>query len=120
MIPYGRQSISREDIDEVIEVLRSPFLTQGPKVPEFEAAICKAVGARCSVAVNSATSALHIANLSLGVGPGDVLWTSPNTFVETANAALYCGASVEFVDIDLSTFNMCGGPRAQAYHCKAK
>ena len=80
MIPYGRQSISRDDIEEVIEVLRSPFLTQGPKVPEFEAAICKAVGARYSVAVNSATSALHVAYLSLGVEPGDVVWTSPITF----------------------------------------
>ena len=106
MIPYGRQSITDEDIAAVVEVLQSDFLTQGPAVPAFEAAVCARVGASFSVAVNSATSGLHIVCLALGVGPGDVVWTSPNSFVASANCALYCGAQVDFVDIDAKTLCM--------------
>ena len=106
MIPYGRQSISDEDIQAVVDVLKSDFLTQGPAVPAFERAVAAYCGAAHAVAVNSATSALHIACLALGVGPGDRVWTSPITFVASANCALYCGAEVEFVDIDPATFNM--------------
>jgi UDP-4-amino-4,6-dideoxy-N-acetyl-beta-L-altrosamine transaminase len=106
MIPYGRQDITAADIDAVTEVLRSPFLTQGPAVPRFEAAIAAYTGARHAVAVNSATSALHIACLALGLGPGDRLWTTPITFVASANCGLYCGAAVDFVDIDPATCNM--------------
>jgi UDP-4-amino-4,6-dideoxy-N-acetyl-beta-L-altrosamine transaminase len=106
-IPYGRQDISQEDIDSVVDVLKSDFLTQGPRVPLFEQCLCDITGASYALAVNSATSALHIACLALGVGPGDRVWTSPNTFVASANCALYCGASVDFVDIDLRTYNMC-------------
>ena len=102
-IPYGRQTITEADISAVVEVLRSPFLTQGPVVPAFEQAVAAKVGARYGVAVNSATSALHIACLALGLGPGDQLWTSPITFVASANCALYCGATVNFVDIEPST-----------------
>jgi UDP-4-amino-4,6-dideoxy-N-acetyl-beta-L-altrosamine transaminase len=105
-IPYGRQEITDGDIESVIAVLRSDFLTQGPVVPNFEAAIAAYCGAQYGVAVNSATSALHIACLALGVGPGDYLWTSPITFVASANCALYCGAKVDFVDIDPETFNL--------------
>jgi UDP-4-amino-4,6-dideoxy-N-acetyl-beta-L-altrosamine transaminase len=107
MIPYGKQDISQQDIDAVIGVLQSDFLTQGPKVPEFENAISEYTGAKHSVAVNSATSALHIACLALGLGKGDYLWTTPNTFVASANCGLYCGASVDFVDIDKGTYNLC-------------
>jgi UDP-4-amino-4,6-dideoxy-N-acetyl-beta-L-altrosamine transaminase len=106
MIPYGRQDISQADIEAVVEVLRSDFLTQGPVVPAFEQVVATYCGARFAVAVNSATSALHIACLALGVGPGDIVWTSPITFVASANCALYCGASVDFVDIDPRTYNM--------------
>lgn len=106
MIPYGRQDINQQDIDAVVEVLRSDFLTQGPKVPLFEETVADYCGARFSVAVNSATSALHIACLALGLGPSDYLWTSPNTFVASANCALYCGADVDFVDIDPRTYCM--------------
>ena len=106
MIPYGRQSISDEDIESVVEVLRSDYLTQGPKVPEFEKAIANCVAAKHAVAVNSATSALHIACLALEVAAGDIVWTVPNTFVASANCALYCGAVVDFVDIDSKTHNM--------------
>ncbi|WP_323012388.1 UDP-4-amino-4,6-dideoxy-N-acetyl-beta-L-altrosamine transaminase [Castellaniella sp.] len=113
MIPYGRQDINQADIDAVVAVLRSDFLTQGPKVPEFEQAVMKKVGAQHAVATNSATSALHIACLALGLGPGDWLWTTPITFVATANCALYCGAKVDFVDIDRRTYNM--DPAALAY-----
>lgn len=105
-IPYGRQSISESDIRAVVEVLRSDFLTQGPTVPAFEKAVLDLCGADFGVATNSATSALHIACLALGVGPGDRVWTSPITFVATANCARYCGADVDFVDIDPVTFNM--------------
>lgn len=106
MIPYGRQHISDADIEAVVAVLKSDFLTQGPAVPEFEAAVVAYSGARYAVAVNSATSALHIACMALDLGPGDWLWTSPNTFVASANCARYCGASVDFVDIDPGTYNM--------------
>lgn len=106
MIPYGRQSISDDDIRAVTEVLRSDFLTQGPAVPRFEQSVASTVGAKHAVAVNSATSALHIACLALDVGPGDLVWTSPNTFVASANCAKYCGADVDFVDIEPSTSNM--------------
>ena len=106
MIPYARQSISADDIAAVVDVLESDFLTQGPLVPRFETALSLYCGAYYGVAVNSATSALHIACLSLGLGPGDWVWTSPNTFVASANCALYCGASVDFVDIDFQTYNL--------------
>ena len=106
MIPYGRQDISDADIQAVVDVLRSDYLTQGPAVPAFEKSIADYCGAQYGVAVNSATSALHIACLALNVGPGDVVWTTPITFVASANCALYCGASVDFVDIDPRTYNM--------------
>lgn len=106
MIPYGRQDVDQADIDAVVEVLRSDFLTQGPAVPRFEQAICAAVGAAHGVAVSSATSALHIACAALGLGPGDWLWTVPNTFVASANCGRYCGAGVDFVDIDPQTWNL--------------
>ena len=106
MIPYGRQTIDDDDIQAVVEVLRSDFLTQGPVVPRFEHAVAQHCGVAHAVAANSATSALHIACLALGVGPGDRVWTSPNTFVATANAARFCGASIDFVDIDPGTYNM--------------
>lgn len=110
MIPYGRQDIQQADIDAVLEVLQSDFLTQGPQVPRFEKAVADRVGARHALAVNSATSALHIACLALGLGEGDWLWTTPITFVASANCGLYCGAQVDFVDIDPHTYNLC--PRA--------
>lgn len=106
MIPYGRQDIDQADIEAVVEVLRSDWLTQGPGVPAFEQAMIEYTGAGHAVAVNSATSALHLACLALGLGPGDRLWTSPNTFVASANCARYCGAEVDFVDIDRKTGNM--------------
>jgi len=106
MIPYGKQNISEEDIEAVVKVLRSDFITQGPILLQFEKAIADYVRAGHCVAVNSATCALHISMLSLGVGPGDVVWTSPITFVASSNAALHCGADVDFVDIDPDTFNM--------------
>jgi|SaaInlStandDraft_5_1057022.scaffolds.fasta_scaffold23366_2 UDP-4-amino-4,6-dideoxy-N-acetyl-beta-L-altrosamine transaminase len=103
MIPYGRQDITQEDIDAVVRTLKSDFLTQGPVIPELEYKLCKYTGARYSVAVNSCTSALHIACLALDLGPGDILWTSPISFVASANCALYCNATVDFVDINLDT-----------------
>lgn len=106
MIPYGRQSISDEDIAAVAAVLRSPFLTQGPEVPAFEAEVAAYCGAGHGVAMNSATSALHVACMALGVGPGDLVWTSPVSFVASSNCARYCGADVDFVDIDPETWNM--------------
>ncbi len=106
MIPYGHQQISEEDIDAVISVLRSDYLTQGPMVPRFEQAITDYTGAEHAIAVNSGTSALHIACLALGLGEGDWLWTSPITFVASANCGRYCGASVDFVDIDPVTWNI--------------
>lgn len=116
MIPYGRQDIRQEDVDAVVEVLRSDFLTQGPVVPRFEQAVAGYVGARHAVAVNSATSALHIACLALDLSEGDWLWTSPITFVASANCGLYCGAKVDFVDIDPQTYNLC--PEALAAKLK--
>jgi UDP-4-amino-4,6-dideoxy-N-acetyl-beta-L-altrosamine transaminase len=107
MIPYGRQDITQADIDAVVGVLQSDFLTQGPMVPRFEQSVAQHVGASHALAVNSATSALHIACLALGLGPGDRLWTSPVTFVASANCGLYCGAEVDFVDIDPRTYNLC-------------
>lgn len=107
MIPYGRQDVTQADIDAVIGVLQSNFLTQGPMVPRFEQQVAHHVGASHALAVNSATSALHIACLALGLGPGDRLWTSPVTFVASANCGLYCGAQVDFVDIDPRTYNLC-------------
>jgi UDP-4-amino-4,6-dideoxy-N-acetyl-beta-L-altrosamine transaminase len=105
-VPYARQSINEEDIAAVTNVLRSDFLTQGPAVPAFEHAIRTYCNAAYGVAMNSATSALHVACLALGVGPGDIVWTSPISFVASANCALYCGARVDFVDIDPETFNI--------------
>ncbi len=107
MIPYGFQDITQADIDTVVDVLRSNLLTQGPQVPKFEEVVSSHVGAKHALAVNSATSSLHIACVALGLGEGDWLWTSPITFVASANCALYCGASVDFVDIDPRTYNMC-------------
>lgn len=106
MIPYGRQDINQQDIDAVIDVLKSDWLTQGPAIPRFEQVVAQYCGVNYAVAVNSATSALHIACLSLGLGRGDILWTSPNSFVASANCSLYCGASVDFVDIDPRTYNL--------------
>lgn len=107
MIPYGRQDITQADIDAVVGVLQSDFLTQGPMVPRFEQCIAQHVGASHALAVNSATSALHIACLALGLGSGDRLWTTPVTFVASANCGLYCGAEVDFIDIDPRTYNLC-------------
>jgi UDP-4-amino-4,6-dideoxy-N-acetyl-beta-L-altrosamine transaminase len=106
MIPYGRQEVTQADIDAVIAVLRSDFLTQGPVTPRFEQAVAGVCGARHALAVNSATSALHIACMALGLGPGNWLWTSPITFLASANCGRYCGANVDFVDIDPRTYNL--------------
>jgi UDP-4-amino-4,6-dideoxy-N-acetyl-beta-L-altrosamine transaminase len=106
MIGYGRQLIDEADINAVLGVLQSDWLTQGPNVVKFEDAINSAVGSKHAIAVNSATSALHLAYLALDVGPGDIVWMAPNTFVATANAALYCGAQVDFVDIDPNSYNL--------------
>lgn len=106
MIPYGRQDINEDDIQAVVDILKSDFLTQGPMVPAFEKAVSDYCHVRFAVAVNSATSALHIACLALGVGKGDIVWTSPISFVASANCALYCGAEVDFVDIDPFTYNI--------------
>ena len=107
MSPYGRQEITTSDIDAIVSVLKSDYLTQGPAIPRFEQTVSKHVGVKHALAVNSATSALHLACLSLGLGPGDWLWTSPVTFVASANCGLYCGAKVDFVDIDPHTYNLC-------------
>lgn len=106
-IPYGRQTIDQTDIDAVTEVLTSSYLTQGPKVTAFEQALASQVHAQHAVAANSATSALHLACLALGVQQGDWVWTSPNTFIASANCARYCSAKVDFVDIDPNTYNLC-------------
>jgi len=106
VIPYGKQNINQADIDSVVNVLQSEFLTQGPQVPLFEKTVSEYCGVKYGVAVNSATSALHIACLALGLGEGDYFWTSPNTFVASANCGLYCGAKVDFVDIDPRTYNL--------------
>jgi UDP-4-amino-4,6-dideoxy-N-acetyl-beta-L-altrosamine transaminase len=107
VIPYGRQEITQEDIDSVVSVLQSDFLTQGPTVPKFENGVADYCRVKHGVATNSATSSLHVACLALGLGEGDWLWTTPITFVASANCGLYCGAKVDFVDIDPPTFNMC-------------
>ncbi|MCC2597549.1 UDP-4-amino-4,6-dideoxy-N-acetyl-beta-L-altrosamine transaminase [Pusillimonas sp. MFBS29] len=107
MIPYGKQDISEADIEAVIAVLKSDFLTQGPMVSRFEQRVATHVGSKYAVAVNSATSALHVACLALGLGEGDWLWTTPITFVASANCGIYCGAQVDFVDIDPDTYNLC-------------
>lgn len=107
MIPYGRQDVTQADIDAVVEVLKSDFLTQGPCVPRFEQAVAKYCHAEHAVALSNATAALHMACLALGVSDGDWLWTSPVTFVASANCGLYCGAKVDFVDIDPHTYNLC-------------
>jgi len=106
MIYYGKQNINQDDIDSIVEVLKSDFLTQGPKVPEFEEDIKNYCQAEYSKVVSNATAALHLAYLAVGLKKGDIVWTSPNTFVSTANAALYCGATVDFVDIDPNTYNI--------------
>lgn len=106
MIPYGKQDITQQDVDSVIDVLKSDFLTQGPQVPSFEKSLMQLTGAKHAVCVNSATSALHIACMALDVAAGDIVWTSPITFVSSANCALYCGATIDFVDIDRETNNM--------------
>jgi len=106
MIPYGKQDINQTDIDSVVDVLQSDFLTQGPQVPLFEKKVSDYCGSEFGVAVNSATSALHVACLALGLGKGDWLWTSPNSFVASANCGLYCGAQVDFVDINPLTYNL--------------
>jgi UDP-4-amino-4,6-dideoxy-N-acetyl-beta-L-altrosamine transaminase len=106
VIPYGKQNISQDDINAVIDVLKSDWLTQGPAVPAFESAIAEYCGAYYACATNSATSALHIACLALGVGKGDIVWTSPISFIASSNCALYCGADIDFVDVDLETGNM--------------
>lgn len=105
-IPYGRQNINQQDIDAVLAVLRSDWLTQGPTIEGFERAVAEYCGVKYAVAVSSATAALHIACLAAGLGAGDMLWTSPNTFVASANCGLYCGADVDFVDIDPHTYNL--------------
>lgn len=107
MIRYGQQDITQADIDAVVDVLKSINLTQGPTITQFEQAIIEHTGASFAVAMNSATSALHVACMALDLGPGDWLWTTPNTFVASANCALYCGAKVDFVDIDDKTYNIC-------------
>src|SRR5579863_3538926 len=106
LIPYGRQSIDAGDIEAVIDVLRSDWLTQGPAIERFEAGAAQYCGAAHAIAVSHGTAALHLACLALGVGPGDLVWTTPNTFVASANCALYCGAKIDFVDIDPRTLNM--------------
>lgn len=106
MIPYGKQNINKEDIESVLSVLKSDFLTQGPITPEFERELSSYCGSKYSVAVVNATSALHLACIALEVGPGDLVWTSPISFVASANCAKYCGADVDFVDIDPVTYNM--------------
>ena len=105
-LPYGRQSIDENDIAAVVDVLRSDWLTQGPKIPEFEQAVAARCNACYGVAVTNATAALHVACAALGLKEGDVLWTVPNTFVASANCARYCGANVDFVDIDPDTWNI--------------
>ena len=107
VIPYGRQEITQADIDAVVSVLQSDFLTQGPMVPRFENSVASHCGVTYALAANSATSALHMACLALGLGQDDWLWTTPVTFVASANCGLYCGAKVDFVDIDPRTYNLC-------------
>ena len=107
MIPYGRHEIDDSDIEAVVDALRSDFITQGSKVGDFEASVANYVGAKFGVATNSATSALHLACVALGLGRDDWLWTSPISFVASANCGLYCGAKIDFVDIDKKTITIC-------------
>jgi dTDP-4-amino-4,6-dideoxygalactose transaminase len=107
MIPYGKQNINQDDISAVIDVLKSDFITQGPTVSKFEMAICNYTQAKYGVAVNSATSALHVACLALGLKKEDTVWTTPNSFVASANCVLYCGAQIDFVDINPKSYNLC-------------
>jgi dTDP-4-amino-4,6-dideoxygalactose transaminase len=116
MIPYGRQWITPEDVASVVDVLTSDHLTQGPAIPRFEEALCRACAAPHAVAVNSATSGLHIACLALGLAPGKRLWTSPNSFVASANVARLCGAEVDFVDIDPDTLTICPDRLSEKLH----
>lgn len=120
IIPYGRQDISDADIQAVVDVLHSDYLTQGPVVPAFEKSVANYCEAKYSIAVNSATSALHIACLALDVGPNDLVWTTPTTFVASANCALYCGAQIDFVDIDPRTYNMSVQKLAEKLACAKK
>lgn len=113
MINYGKHSINQDDIDAVVDVLQNHYLTQGSKVPEFEAALCEYTQAAYCTAVNSGTSGLHVACMALDIGPGDIVWTSPNSFAASANCALYCGATVDFVDIDRETRNLSVNALAQ-------
>ena len=106
MIPYGKQNIDKNDISSVIEVMQSDYLTQGPITPKFEKELSAYCGAKHAVAVVNATSALHLSCLALGVGKGDIVWTSPISFVASANCAKYCDAEVDFVDIDMETYNI--------------
>ena len=116
-IPYGKQTISEADIQAVVSVLQSDFLTQGSRVPAFEQALADYCGAQHAVAVCNATAALHLACLALGLGQGDLLWTTPTTFVASANCALYCGADVDFVDIDPQTWNLSPDALAEKLAC---
>jgi len=120
MIPYGRQWITQQDIDAVVDVLQSDFITLGPKIPEFEDSISSYCGVKHALVVNSATSALHLACLALDVGPGDEVWTSPITFVASANCAIYTGAKVDFVDIDPNTYNLCADSLAEKLASRKK
>lgn len=115
-IPYGRQELSDADVAAVVQVLESEFITQGPVSVAFESAVADYCNVPFSIAVNSATSALHIACLAMNIGPGDLVWTSPNTFVASANCARYCGAEVDFVDIDSQTYNLCAQALEQKLH----
>lgn len=115
-IPYGRQDIDEDDINTVVQILKSDWLTQGPVIDEFEQATAALCQAKHAVAVMNATAALHLACMTLELGPGDILWTSPNTFVASSNCALYCGASVDFVDIDEKTYNMSVTALAEKLH----
>ncbi len=105
-LPYGRQSITNKDISSVKKILKSDFLTTGPTIKLFEKSLSKFCRSKFAVAVNSATSALHIACLSLGIKKGDIVWTSPISFVASANCAIYCGAKIDFIDIDINSFNI--------------
>ena len=107
MIPYGRQQISNDDIKAVVKTLKSDWLTQGPSIQKFEKAISDKVGANYAIASNSATSSLHLACKALDLKKDELVWTSPNSFVASANAAIYCGAKVDFVDIDPLSYNIC-------------
>jgi dTDP-4-amino-4,6-dideoxygalactose transaminase len=120
LIPYGRHDISEADIEAVVDVLRSDYLTQGHAVSAFEKCVADYCKVQFAVAMNSATSALHLACLALEVGPNDIVWTSPITFVASANCALYCGAKIDFVDIDPRTFNMCVDHLAEKLHYAEK